>query len=425
MKIALVYSSKAGMASSLSRETPDAQRDEEDEPPLDFFAECDSDETIQAVRDALSLRHEVVPVESDEQAYERLKAARPDLVFNIAERLIGPNRESHIPDDLRGPRPALHGLGPDDARHLPRQVAGQGDPVLPRRPQPRVLGRRPCAAVPAAVRLPAIVKPLFEGSSKGIKDNSVVDTRAELEARVAEVTATYKQPVIIERFLRGWSSRSASWATPPDSRSCPSSRSTTACSPTGRARSIPTRPSGSGTRRTSRSRSSSARPGSRPPSPPGCRRRPPRPARSCASRTGAGSMSGSTRDGEPNILEVNPLPGILPKPEDNSCLPKAARTAGYSYNDAHPPRRRRGPARYGLRPVPEPAADRRRSLPMAKSKNKHRRRHRLQRLRSRSTGRKVERLSEESVAEDGQRGPDRGHRSRLHGHSSFPSTRAS
>ncbi len=36
--------------------------------------------------------------------------------------------------------------------------------------------------------------------------------------------------------------------------------------------------------------------------------------------------------GEPNILEVNPLPGILPNPEENSCLPKAARTAGYSYS---------------------------------------------------------------------------------------------
>jgi D-alanine-D-alanine ligase len=35
---------------------------------------------------------------------------------------------------------------------------------------------------------------------------------------------------------------------------------------------------------------------------------------------------------EPNVLEVNPLPGVLPKPEDNSCLPKAARTAGYSYS---------------------------------------------------------------------------------------------
>ena len=29
--------------------------------------------------------------------------------------------------------------------------------------------------------------------------------------------------------------------------------------------------------------------------------------------------------GEPNIIEVNPLPGILPDPKDNSCFPKAAR----------------------------------------------------------------------------------------------------
>jgi D-alanine-D-alanine ligase len=34
---------------------------------------------------------------------------------------------------------------------------------------------------------------------------------------------------------------------------------------------------------------------------------------------------------EPHVLELNPLPGILPNPADNSCFPKAARTAGLSY----------------------------------------------------------------------------------------------
>jgi D-alanine-D-alanine ligase len=38
-------------------------------------------------------------------------------------------------------------------------------------------------------------------------------------------------------------------------------------------------------------------------------------------------------DGVPNIVEVNPLPGILPDPADNSCLPKAARAAGMSYDE--------------------------------------------------------------------------------------------
>ena len=37
--------------------------------------------------------------------------------------------------------------------------------------------------------------------------------------------------------------------------------------------------------------------------------------------------------GTPNIVEVNPLPGILPNPDDNSCLPKAARAAGISYDE--------------------------------------------------------------------------------------------
>jgi D-alanine-D-alanine ligase len=30
---------------------------------------------------------------------------------------------------------------------------------------------------------------------------------------------------------------------------------------------------------------------------------------------------------------VNPLPGILPDINDNSCLPKAARAAGLSYDE--------------------------------------------------------------------------------------------
>jgi D-alanine-D-alanine ligase len=37
--------------------------------------------------------------------------------------------------------------------------------------------------------------------------------------------------------------------------------------------------------------------------------------------------------GKPNVVEVNPLPGILPDPADNSCFPKAARAAGMSYDE--------------------------------------------------------------------------------------------
>jgi D-alanine-D-alanine ligase len=36
--------------------------------------------------------------------------------------------------------------------------------------------------------------------------------------------------------------------------------------------------------------------------------------------------------GFPQIIEVNPLPGVLPRAEQNSCFPKAARAAGLSYS---------------------------------------------------------------------------------------------
>jgi D-alanine-D-alanine ligase len=39
------------------------------------------------------------------------------------------------------------------------------------------------------------------------------------------------------------------------------------------------------------------------------------------------------KNGRPNIIEINPLPGILPKIEDNSCYPKAARMAGLNYQE--------------------------------------------------------------------------------------------
>ena len=38
------------------------------------------------------------------------------------------------------------------------------------------------------------------------------------------------------------------------------------------------------------------------------------------------------KNGVPNIVEINPLPGILPDPADNSCFPKAAREIGINYN---------------------------------------------------------------------------------------------
>src|SRR5215216_5163276 len=78
--------------------TPVESRPDEEPPSSsDVYAEWDSAETIDAVAAALSAYGDVIRLEATEEFPERLRAERPDIVFNIAEGLHGANREAHIP----------------------------------------------------------------------------------------------------------------------------------------------------------------------------------------------------------------------------------------------------------------------------------------------------------------------------------------
>jgi D-alanine-D-alanine ligase len=333
MRIALLFSSKAGMAANFASR-PDTQPLEDDEPPpSDLLAECDSDETINAVAAALRTCHEVVPIEADEYAYDRLRDLKPGLVFNIAERLSGPNREAHMPTvceilDLpyTGSDPLTLSLCLDKSR-AKEILSYYGIPNAP------FWIVEPGQPAPVKIPLPAIVKPLYEGSSKGIKDSNVVRTRAELDARVGEITRLYKQPVIVERFLPGREFTVGVLGTYPaieilpiveiDYRDLPAGANPIYSFEAKWIWDTPDKPL-----------DIFSCPADLP----------------AALKARIEDVVASTcrvlrikdwcridvrldEKGEPNILEVNPLPGILPNPEDNSCLPKAARTAGYAYND--------------------------------------------------------------------------------------------
>jgi D-alanine-D-alanine ligase len=352
MKVALLYSSKAGMEATLFRR-PDERKDEEDEPPLpnDMLAECDSDETIAAVEQALRERHQVVLIESDDKAYGRLKRQRPHIVFNIAERVVGPNRESHIPTvcemldiPYTGSDPLTLGICLDKSRA--KEILSYH-----RIPNPAFWIVESAASIPAGVRLPAIVKPLYEGSSKGIKNNSLVQTLEELYERVEEVVGAYKQPVIVERFLSGREFTVGVLGNAPNAEILPIVEIDHSQLPAGAAPIY----------------SYEAKWLWDTPAEPLKIFQCPAPvpavlrakienvvARTCAVLRVRDWCRIDVRlddKGEPNILEVNPLPGILPNPEDNSCLPKAARTAGYSYSDLIHRVVEEASKRHGLRPT--------------------------------------------------------------------------
>jgi len=173
--------------------------------PLDWTAELDSAQTIETLRQAIASHgHEVVLIEADVEAYEKLRKSSVDLVFNIAEGTHGEDRESQIPAMLEmlglpytgsGPLALALCLHKGKAKEI---LSWHGIPTPPFR----------VAACPADLDdftcpFPLIVKLLHEGSSMGLSYEAVVDTEQALTRRVEYITQAYQQPAIVEQFING------------------------------------------------------------------------------------------------------------------------------------------------------------------------------------------------------------------------------
>src|SRR3954470_18872430 len=97
-RIGFAYNQKPDSTVGLPRVTTIESRADEEPPSIDdAFAEWDSATTIDAVAAALSAYGTVIRLEATPDFPQRLRAERPDIVFNIAEGLHGTNREAHVP----------------------------------------------------------------------------------------------------------------------------------------------------------------------------------------------------------------------------------------------------------------------------------------------------------------------------------------
>jgi len=169
-------------------------------------AEFDSEITIAAVAGALhALGHDVVRIGHVKALAARLVAGeRWDLVFNIAEGVAGFGRESQVPALLEAYEVPYTFSDPLVCaltlhKGMAKQVArGCGVPT----PDFAVVTT---AAEAAAVDLPLplFVKPVAEGTSKGVTAKSLVTTRAALVEVCAELLEEYREPVLVEEYLSG------------------------------------------------------------------------------------------------------------------------------------------------------------------------------------------------------------------------------
>jgi D-alanine-D-alanine ligase len=171
----------------------------------DSEAEFDSATTIEALAHAIGKAgHDVVPCEADRSLPRVLSELAPDLVFNVSEGLSGLNREAQVPAlcemlgiEHTGSDAACMAISLNKAT-AKRLVASEGI----RTPAFAVL-RDGKEELSADFRYPAIVKPIAEGSSKGILEKQVVENERELREVTAILLARYKQPVLAEAFLPG------------------------------------------------------------------------------------------------------------------------------------------------------------------------------------------------------------------------------
>jgi D-alanine-D-alanine ligase len=177
--------------------------------PDDYYEEYDSPGTIEAIARVLrGLGHQVVKLGDGRELLEKLLAEPPDFVFNFAEgQGVSRSREARVPAVLEmlgipysgsDPLTLAVTLDKDCARRL---VASAGVAV----PQGVVLGPgdTPDAVLAAGLPFPLIVKPAWEGSSKGIRNKCLAQTPEGLADAVAMVRRDHRQPILVEEFIVG------------------------------------------------------------------------------------------------------------------------------------------------------------------------------------------------------------------------------
>lgn len=169
-------------------------------------AEFDSVDTIDAVCSALAaLGHVCDRIGHVRALAQRLTAGdRWDLVFNIAEGVSGFGRESQVPSLLEAYElpytfsdPLVCALTLHKA--MAKQVVrgfGIATPDF-------ALVQSVAEAQAIDLPLPLFVKPVAEGTSKGITAASLVTTRSALVESCTRLLHAHRQPVLVEHYLRG------------------------------------------------------------------------------------------------------------------------------------------------------------------------------------------------------------------------------
>ena len=173
--------------------------------PEDEEAEYDNLDTVHAIKEVLeSMNLQVHLLEADEELVSNLKQNPIDIAFNIAEGKRGRGREAEVPAILN-----LLGIPFSGSDETTLCIAL--DKAITKRLITSAHIRTPKYAVLqqgktlnlSGLTYPIIIKPNAEGSSKGISDVSIVESKAELNELVKKNHMLYHQDMLAEEYIEG------------------------------------------------------------------------------------------------------------------------------------------------------------------------------------------------------------------------------
>ncbi|MDG6220044.1 MAG: KamA family radical SAM protein [Candidatus Thermoplasmatota archaeon] len=300
----------------------------------DKYSEFDDITTIDAVRKGIeSGGHSVVLLEADQEFPEKVRRANVDFVFNMAEGLSGESRESHVPAILE-----MFGIPYSGSGVLTQSI------TLNKNRTKEILR---CHNIPTpgyqlftglnhkkenCITFPAIVKPNSEGSSKGIDNGSLVEDEESLKKKVKHLLKNYSQDALVEEY-------------------CPGREFTLSIIGNEKPKILPIvevtfdhLPSGMNKFDSYEAKWTYDNPENKA-DPLICPARL-EPALKKSLETVALNTYSALgcvdfcridmrldKNGVPNVIDVNAIPGLIPDPKENSRFPRACYAAGMSYND--------------------------------------------------------------------------------------------
>lgn len=177
--------------------------------PIDALEEYDSRDTVDGIAAALEAQgHSICRLGGGREFLAAVLRENVDLVFNISEGLGNyRSRESQVPGVLEmldipytGSDPQCLAVCLD--KPLTKQLvaaAGIATPEWRVISDSRQLGKMDWNDFP----FPAFMKPIHEGSSKGVHFASKVSSAAELAKTAGNLLKYYHQPVMVEDFIAG------------------------------------------------------------------------------------------------------------------------------------------------------------------------------------------------------------------------------